>query len=103
MVKLVISINLHKKFKIEGKPSTDDSKIITAYVNNSILGFLVDEVTDIITFNSEEIEQAPSFIQRSLSQSITGIGKLDDRLVVMLDLEKTLNTEETELLRTEGY
>lgn len=89
-------LNVRKKFKLDSQLLNEDSKIVMAYVNDSIVGFLVDEVTDIVTFNSEEIEQAPSFIQQSLNQCITGIGKLDDRLVVMLDLDKMLAASASE-------
>lgn len=81
-------LNLRKKFQIEDKAAaTEESKIIMAYTQDAVVGFLVDEVTDIVPFNSEEIEPAPGFIQKSLNQCITGIGKLDERLVVMLDLD----------------
>ena len=86
-------IDLRKKFNMEDGLLADETKIIMAYANDSIVGFLVDEVTDIVIFNSEEIEQAPSFIQQSLNQCITGIGKLEDRLIVMLDLNKLLLVE----------
>ncbi|SMC34914.1 chemotaxis protein CheW [Sporomusa malonica] len=89
-------LNLRKKFKLDRQSFAEERKIMMAYANDSIVGFLVDEVTDIITFNSEEIEPAPSFIQQSLNQCITGIGKIEDRLVVMLDLDKILVSGEVD-------
>jgi purine-binding chemotaxis protein CheW len=91
-------LNMRKKFRIDNAAATEDSKIIMAYTNNSVVGFLVDEVTDIITFNAEEIEAAPPFIQKSISQCVTGIGKMDERLVVMLNVEKLLDSDDADLL-----
>ncbi len=91
-------LSMRKKFRIDNAAATEDSKIIMAYANDSVIGFLVDEVTDIITFNADEIEAAPPFIQKSISQCVTGIGKMDERLVVMLNVEKLLDSDDAALL-----
>jgi len=83
--------NLGKKLKIPSQALHIESKIIMIHANELIIGCLVDEVTDIVLFNSEEIEPAPSFVEQNGNQYITGIGKVDDRLIVMLDMNKLLS------------
>jgi purine-binding chemotaxis protein CheW len=80
----------------------DDSEIIMVHANELMVGCLVDEVTDIVLFNSEELEPAPPFIQESESKFITGIGKVEERLIIMLDITKLLNGVETDRLTLEN-
>ena len=83
--------NLSKKLKLPSHIAHEESKIVMVHANELIVGCLVDEVTDILLFNSEEIEPAPLFIQQAENQYITGIGKIDERFVVMLDVDKLLS------------
>lgn len=83
--------NLSKKLKLASQTLHEESKIIMVHANELIVGCLVDEVTDIVLFHSEEIEPAPLFIQQADNQYITGIGKVDDRFIVMLDADKLLS------------
>ena len=83
--------NLSKKLKIDSQALQEERKIIMVHANELIVGCLVDEVTDILVFNSEEIEDAPLFIQQGENQYITGIGKIDERFVVMLDVDQLLS------------
>ncbi len=94
--------NLRKKLKLENQVINDESKIIMVQTNERIVGCLVDEVTDIVVFNSEEIEAAPSFIQEAESKFIIGIGKVEERLIVMLDMDHLLTGAEINGLALEN-
>ncbi|WP_235334085.1 chemotaxis protein CheW [Pelosinus fermentans] len=94
--------NLRKKLKLENQVINDESKIIMVQTNERIVGCLVDEVTDIVVFNSEEIEAAPSFIQEAESKFIIGIGKVEERLIVMLDMDHLLTGVEINGLALEN-
>ncbi|WP_378954633.1 chemotaxis protein CheW [Pelosinus sp. sgz500959] len=84
--------NLSKKLRLTSKIGHEESKIIMVHANELIVGCLVDEVTDIVLFHTEEIEPAPLFIQQANHHYITGIGKVDDRFIVMLDVDKLLSS-----------
>lgn len=94
--------NLRNMLKLANKALHDDSKIIMVHANELMVGCLVDEVTDIVLFNSEELEPAPPFIQESESKFITGIGKVEDRLIIMLDIAKLLTGAEIDGLALEN-
>lgn len=83
--------NLNKKLKLASQTLREESKIIIVHANELMVGCLVDEVTDIVPFNSEEIEPAPVFIQQADHQYITGVGRVDDRFIVMLNMDKLLS------------
>jgi purine-binding chemotaxis protein CheW len=94
--------NLRKKLKLESQVINDESKIIMVQTNERIVGCLVDEVTDIVVFNSEEIEAAPSFIQEAESKFIIEIGKVEERLIVILDMDHLLTGAEINGLALEN-
>ncbi|EIW19241.1 MULTISPECIES: chemotaxis protein CheW [Pelosinus] len=94
--------NLRKKLKLENQVINDETKIMMVQTNERIVGCLVDEVTDIVVFNSEEIEAAPSFIQDAESKFIIGIGKVEERLIVMLDMDHLLTGAEINGLALEN-
>jgi purine-binding chemotaxis protein CheW len=86
--------NLRTRFNLPPKPIHEESKFMMMNLHNSIAGCIVDEVTDIIRFNEEDIQPAPSFIAGTNATFMKGIGQKDDRLIVILDPNKILTTEE---------
>ncbi len=80
--------NLNKLFELPEKQIDIESKIIMVYSGEQTVGYIVDEVTDIVHIPEENIEQAPGFITKIQGEYITGVGKVDDRLIIMLDTEK---------------
>jgi len=86
--------NLRSKFKLMEKEISEESKFIMLNVNGSTTGCIVDEVTDIVKLNDDEIQAAPSFINSCSTNCITGIGKIGDRMIIILDSEKIFNEEE---------
>ena len=56
---------------------------------------LVDEVPEILKMSADDIELTPELIQTEISSDyITGVGKLGERLIIILDLEKVLATQQ---------
>ena len=59
------------------------------------VGFIVDEASQTIRVSDEQIDPAPSFISGVDKRYISGVGKLDDkRLLILIDLEKVLTDDE---------
>ena len=85
--------NLRNKFDLEEKEMSDESKFIMLNANNSTIGYIVDEVTDIVKLNDVQIQSAPNFICTGEDNYIIGIGKLDDRMIIILDPEKLFSAE----------
>ncbi len=80
--------NLTKLFALPEKPIDIESKIIMVYAKEQTVGYIVDEVTDIVHISEENVENAPGFITKIQGEYITGVGKIDDRLIIMLDTER---------------
>lgn len=79
-------IDLKKRLGLMDTPYTDDTRIVIVKVEDIFVGMVVDEVTEVLVFNQSEIEVAKS-VDNEIGRFISGIGKRNDRLVIMLDLK----------------
>lgn len=95
--KVLPVLNLRKKLKLPAKDINKTSRIIVAEVNNKVIGLLVDAVSHVIKVPSGFVESAPEEVLEADTDYITGVGKLQDRLVILLDLEKLLRRENIEI------
>ncbi len=75
----------------------NDSKtrIVVVELVDSTVGFVVDEVNEVLRIPKSITEPAPSMVAGIKTDYITAVGKLEDRLLILLDLEKILSQEET--------
>jgi purine-binding chemotaxis protein CheW len=86
--------NLKKKFKLDIQSIGDESKIVIMNNHESVIGFIVDEVTDIFRLREEEIEPFPSCVNKEDCEYIRGIGKVGDRMILILDLIQLLSSSD---------
>ncbi|MBZ4646194.1 MAG: chemotaxis protein CheW [Clostridia bacterium] len=91
--------SLRKKFKFVDKPFDDDTKIVIVNVNDSNVGFIVDEVSEIVRIDNDQIEAAPRLVTGVNRKYISGVGKIEDRMIILLDLDLVLSVSEQEELR----
>ncbi len=87
-------IDLRERFSIETTNYTDSTRIIIVQVEDKEVGLIVDAANDVIDIPSDQIEQPPEVVGRIESDYIRGVAKLDERLLILLNLNKVLNSEE---------
>ena len=87
--KIIPVINLRKKFGLSVKNSDAQSRIMVVDVGRTI-GVIVDSVSEVLRISSETVEPPPATSGNGNSDYIYGIGKLKDRLLILLDIEKLL-------------
>ncbi len=63
-------------------------------INNSMVGFIVDAVTETLRLPEDAIEPPPSSIAGLRADYLAGVGKVDDRLLILLDVDQILSTDE---------
>jgi len=92
-------ISLKKKFNIPVEKGYDDSsRIIVVNMNDKLVGFAVDEASQVISIDDSNIDPPPEIVAGLDRKYINGIGKLQDRIVIILDLERVLSeNEQTEI------
>ncbi len=88
--KIIPIINLHKRMGKSITAYTEASRIIIVDVGGRQAGMVVDLVIDVIMVNREYIEPCPSIDSSKRSDYITGVGKQNDRLITVLNLDNLL-------------
>lgn len=91
-------IDLRKRFSMEGKERDKNTRISVIDLDGTIVGFVVDAVHEVLRIPSDTVEPPPPVVSGIDSDYISGVGKLDDRLLIMLDLHRLLTGNEREAL-----
>jgi len=86
--RIIPVIDLRRLFAMEEKACDDDSRIVVVEVSGRVIGFIVDRVHEVLRIDASVVEAPPSMISTIKSDYIAGVGKLDDRLLIMLDLDR---------------
>lgn len=79
--------NLRNRFDLEKKPIPEEGKFIMLNDNTSSMGWIVDEVTDIVRIDDNELETMPQNINSTENNFVESIGKIGERLIIILNTE----------------
>lgn len=93
-------IDLKKRFDIDNNSKSTDRRIIVVNVENKNVGFMVDTADEVITIDEKDIDPPSNIITKSDRQFITGIGKVEDRILIILDLVKILSENQIQQLES---
>ncbi|WP_432798394.1 chemotaxis protein CheW [Poriferisphaera sp. WC338] len=86
--KIIPVIDLRKRFDMGELNDTADARIIVIEVAKRVIGFTVDRVNEVLRISSNIVEPPPTICSGVDTDYIQGVGKLKDRLLIMLNLEK---------------
>ncbi|WMW25557.1 chemotaxis protein CheW [Methanolobus sediminis] len=93
--RIIVVINLDKRFNLASKEVDSHSRIIVVEIGENVVGMIVDSVNEVLRIPKSSVEPAPELVTSSISREyITGVGKIDDRLLILLDLAKVMNKKE---------
>ncbi|MFY9504231.1 MAG: chemotaxis protein CheW [Dethiobacteria bacterium] len=87
-------VDLRKRFNLPEVDYSERSRIIIVEVGPSQVGLIVDEVSEVLRLSSSQIQASPSGITGGDNELIVGVGKIEQRLLIILNLEYILSTEE---------
>jgi len=91
-------INLRKRFSLSDKEKDKQTRIVVVNIENNILGLIVDAVSEVLRLPADTIEPPPPMVSGVEAEYIQGVGKLDDKLLILLDLNRLLTNKEKEML-----
>ncbi len=80
-------IDLKERLGLEETPYTQDTRIVTVTVGDLHVGMLVDAVTEVLTLTAKPIDAKKAINGKELTRFLSGIGNIDGRLIIMLNLE----------------
>ena len=100
--KVIPIIDLRKRFGLLHAELCKDSRIVVVNMDSRMIGLIVDSVSEVLRLSQSAIELPPPIVAGIDSEYIKGLGKLDGRLLILLDLNRILTKEEHTELVTVG-
>ncbi|MDF1555181.1 MAG: chemotaxis protein CheW [Deferrisomatales bacterium] len=94
-------VDLRTRFQLDAVEHDKSTRIVVVELSEKVVGFLVDSVSEVLRVPRDLIEPAPPIVGSIDSEYIEGVVKLDDRLLILLDLQKLLSGGEAREL--EGF
>lgn len=95
---IVPIVDLRVKFCQEDVDYNDNTVVIVLNLNQRVVGIVVDGVSDVLSLAAEQIRPAPEFAVTLSTEYLTGLGALGERMLILVNIEKLLNSEEMALL-----
>ena len=87
---VITLIDLRQKLNMDTKELDNNSRIIVVSYEEIMAGLIVDSSSEVIEINKENIDNPPSSYENEKLEYIYGIGKVENRLVILLDLSRIL-------------
>jgi len=92
--KVIPIIDLRRRFGLDTRAHDQQTRIVVLELGQLIVGFVVDSVSEVLRIPAATVEPPPPIVAGIDSEYINGVGKLPDRLLILLDLDKLLNADE---------
>lgn len=95
-------LDLRQRFGLVASEPTRRSRIVVAELGEHTVGLVVDGVSEVLRVSAEAVEPPSSLVVSADSAFLRGVAKIDERLVLLLDLSRILSgNEQSELLESE--
>ncbi|HZU41194.1 MAG TPA: chemotaxis protein CheW [Terriglobales bacterium] len=95
--KIIPVIDLRKRFGQKEVTATVKNRILVTEVDKRRVGLIVDSASEVLKIPPSEIETPPSAIQDAQANCVTGVAKLQGRLVILLELSRLLQKSVAEI------
>jgi purine-binding chemotaxis protein CheW len=97
--KIIAVVDLSKRFGEAAIERTSKSRIVVVEMDGRLVGLLVNSASEVLRLSPSEIEAPQNVFPNEEMNYVTGVGKLDDRLIVLLDLSRILQRVELQHLK----
>lgn len=99
--RIIVVINLNVVMGMQNKEQDENTRIIVASIDDTVMGFVVDSVSEVIRMPEKNVEPAPAAIASRIGTDyVLGVGKLDNRLLILLNLDKILGKKDMRSIQT---
>ncbi len=92
--KIIPIVDLRKRLGFNSRAYDKSTRIIVVELDGLVLGFIVDSVSEVLRVSESTVEPPPSIMGGIESDYIEGVGKLDNRLLILLELGKVFATKD---------
>lgn len=91
--RIIPVLDLRKQFGFDAHEADEQSRIIVIEVRDTTIGFIVDSVREVMRINRNIVEPSPQMGTTIDSSYVAGVAKLDDQLLILLELENLMSNE----------
>ncbi|AKH89461.1 chemotaxis protein CheW [Edwardsiella tarda] len=95
---IVPIIDLRVKFSQQDVSYNENTVVIVLNFSQRVVGIVVDGVSDVLSLSADQIRPAPEFAVTLSTEYLTGLGALGERMLILVDIEKLLSSEEMALV-----
>jgi purine-binding chemotaxis protein CheW len=95
---IVPIVDMRIKFNLGNVTYNNLTVVIILNVANRVLGMVVDGVSDVIALTAEQLKAAPEVSGAMDTQYITGLGTVDERMIIVVDIEKLMTSRDMDLV-----
>ncbi|MCL0083807.1 chemotaxis protein CheW, partial [Thermodesulfovibrionales bacterium] len=93
--KVIPVVNLRKRFGLTPKDNDEHSRIMIMDIQSITIGFVMDSVSEVLRVPSSIVEPTPPMATNISTEFIKGIAKMEERLIIILDMDRLIGKEET--------
>jgi purine-binding chemotaxis protein CheW len=91
--KIIPVIGLRKRFGLEPLPADKQTRIVVVEIQGTVLGFIVDSVSEVLRIPARTVEPPPR-LGKVNEEYVSGVGKHNDRLLILLDVDRLMNGDD---------
>jgi purine-binding chemotaxis protein CheW len=91
--RIIPVVALRRRFGLEQIPADKQTRIVVVETNGAVLGFIVDAVSEVLRIPADTIEPPPG-VGKAERQYVSGVGKIEDRLLILLDVDRLVGNWE---------
>ena len=95
---IVPIVDMRIKFHLGDAEYNQFTVVIILNVTSRVVGMVVDGVSDVITLSPEQIKAAPEFGAAIDTQYVMGLGTVDERMLILVDIERLMSSRDMELM-----
>jgi purine-binding chemotaxis protein CheW len=91
---LVPVVDMRRRFELADAPVNDETRVVLVEHGGERLGLVVDAVTEVLRVPETSVSEPPAYIRGLAAEFVRGIVRLESRLVVLIDIERILSSQE---------
>ena len=95
---IVPIVDMRLKFNLEQANYDNFTVVIVLNIGNRVMGMVVDAVSDVITLTPEQLHPVPEFNSAIASDHLLAIGAIEQRMLILVDIEKLMTSPEMGLV-----
>ena len=97
---IVPIIDMRIQFNLDAPTYNELTVVIILNLGNRVIGMVVDSVSDVVSLTPEQIKPAPTMATAVNTDYVTGIGTVDERMLILVDIQKLLAAQDRDVIES---